>query len=132
MNNLGLPNITYIDSFIKDGQDETISMKNLYETILIRNNQDHICRVPIADFFIQYRRELMDAIEFYNLSESMFYKPKLVSLHLYGTTELWLSLLRLNNMRNITEFHYPFIKVYNSDKLMELINIFFKRNDKIE
>ena len=60
----------------------------------------------------------------------MFYKPKMVSMELYGTTELWLSLLRVNEMTNITEFHQPLIKVYNPDQVKELITIFFKREGK--
>ena len=60
----------------------------------------------------------------------MFYKPKMLSYELYGTTELWLAILRANNMKNISEFHYPIIKVYQPDRLKELIKVFFKREDK--
>lgn len=126
---MGLPNLTYTDSFINDGQGEVISLKNLYDTILVGDidNGESYFRIPLNDFFIKYRDELSQIIELYALPQNLFYKPKSLSYQLYGTTELWLSLLRVNEMRNITEFHLPLVKVYNPSKLKELINIFFKR-----
>ena len=127
------PDITYIDKYIADGKKETLSLKNFYETILIgdKNNSDHIFRVPINDFFIKYRKELDSIVQYYSIPQSMFYKPKSVSYELYGTTELWLAILRLNGMRNVTEFHQPIIKIYNVNSLKELIDIFFKRTGVI-
>lgn len=130
---MSLPNITYVDAFIDDGQQAVLSLKNFYDTMLVKNkeNADHIYKIPISDFFVQHRTELSSIVQYYAMSESMFYKPKMVSYDLYNTTELWLSLLRLNEMRNVTEFHIPVIKVYNPSAIKELINIFFKREGKI-
>lgn len=124
--------LTYISDFIADGQKASISLKNLYDTILCSDahNMDHIYRIPIGDFFTKYRDELIPTIQWYTLPQHMFYKPKMVSMELYGTTEMWLSLLRVNDMTNITEFHQPMIKVYNPSQVKELINIFFKREGK--
>jgi len=126
---MALPDITYIDKYIADGKKETISLRNFYETLLVGdvNNPDHIFKIPISDFFVNYKQELDQIVQYYNVPQSMFYKPKSVSYELYGTTELWLALLRLNGMRNITEFHQPIIKIYNANSLKELIDIFFKR-----
>lgn len=124
--------ITYIDSYIREKNSEVLSLKNFYNTLLVSDeSKDRLFRIPFNDFFIKYREQLEPAIQFYTVSESMFYKPKSVSKELYGTTELWLSLLRVNGMTNITEFHLPIIKVYNPDKLREIINIFFKREKVI-
>lgn len=126
---MALPNITYINRFIADGKKETLSLRNFYDTILVGDvdNPDHIFKIPIGDFFVNHRKELEPIVQYYSVPQSMFYKPKTLSYELYGTTELWLALLRLNNMRNITEFHQPIIKIYNADSLKELIDIFFKR-----
>ena len=126
---MALPNITYIDKYISDGKKETLSLTNFYDTILVGDidNPDHIFKIAIDDFFVKYRNQLDSIVQYYSVPQSMFYKPKTVSYELYGTTELWLSILRLNNMRNITEFHQPIIKVYNAESLKELIDIFFKR-----
>ena len=130
---MSLPDITYINKYISDGKKETLSLKNFYETLLVGDihNPNHVFKIPIGDFFIKYKKELEPAIQYYSVPQSMFYRPKSVSYDLYGTTELWLSLLRLNNMRNITEFHQPIIKIYDADSLKELIDLFFKRNGVI-
>ena len=130
---MSLPNSTYIDSYIRDGKAAVISLKNLYDTILVgdTDNPTDIFRIPYKDFFIKYKIELSTIVQIYSCPESMFYRPKTMSLELYGTTELWLGLLRLNGMKNITEFHSPVIYVYSPDGIKELINIFFKREEKI-
>jgi len=122
----------YIDRYITSGQKETLSLKNFYDTILVENQfrPDHIYRIPIDDFFLKYRAQLEPALQWYSLPESFYYKPKLLSMEQYGTTELWLAILRANGMKNITEFHYPVIKLYNSTLLKELISTFFKREGK--
>lgn len=126
-----MPDLTYMDKFINDGQKEPISLKNLYDTMLIGNEDlDHIFRIPIDDFFLKHRAELDQYIQVYALDQEMFYKPKALSLKMYGTTELWLAILRVNNMRNITEFHMPYIKLYNPGMVKEIIKIFFKREGK--
>lgn len=131
MSNL-LPDSTFIDQYIADGQNATYSLKNFYDTKLIATSSDisHVYRTPFDDFFIQYRSELEKIIQLYTIPQSMFYRPKTVSLDLYGTTELWLSLLRVNDMKNITEFHKPIILVYHPKYIFELMKIFFKRDDK--
>lgn len=130
---MAIPDITYIDKYIADGKKDTLSLKNFYETLLVGDidNPDHIFKTAIGDFFIKYRKELEPIIQYYNISQSYFYKPKSLSYELYGTTELWLSILRLNNMKNITEFHQPIIKIYNPSYLKDLIDIFFKRTGVI-
>lgn len=125
-------NITYIDQAIKDAQIDTVSMHNLYDTILVgdENDDSNIFRIPTNDFFLKYKDELEPIKQLYQIQDTMFYKPKLVSYEIYGTTELWLAILRANNMRNTSEFHYPYINVYNPDSLKKLIKIFFKREGK--
>lgn len=124
---------TYIDSYIEEGQNSVLNLKNFYNTILTADvdNPTHIIRIPFEDFFIKYKYHLESSIQYYRVADRYFYQPKTLSLDLYGTTELWLSLLRVNNMKNITEFHLPIIKVYNPTELKELINIIFKRENKL-
>lgn len=123
---------TYIDEYINDGQQEVLSLKNFYDTILTADIDDvtHIMRIPMGDFFLKYKTQLDSIVQYYSVADRLFYQPKSVSLELYGTTELWLSLLRVNNMRNITEFHLPIIKIYNPTDIKELITILFKREGK--
>lgn len=128
-----LPNHTYIDTYIQDGQKAVMSLKNFYETILVTDvdNRDHIIRIPIDDFFSKYHDQLETAVQWYNVPDRYFYQPKTVSLEIYDTTEMWLALLRLNHMRNVTEFNQSFIKIYNPEEIKDLIGIIFKREGKI-
>lgn len=122
------PDITYINKYISDGNSSVLSLKNLYETVLVTDEDGNkLFKIPLNDFFIKYKDQLRDIVEFHPIPMTMFYRPKIASLDLYSTTELWLALLRLNGMRNVTEFHYPIIQIYNPTELFELINIFFKR-----
>lgn len=122
-------NITFLDTYIEDGNKAIYSLRNFYQTILIKDtdNPDHIFRIPLTDFFITYRRELESIVQDYMVNDAIFYQPKRLSMELYDTTEFWLALMRLNGMRNVTEFNQLFIKVYNPTELKQLINIFFKR-----
>lgn len=128
-----MENPAYIDNFIREGQSATLSLKNFYDTMLVSDidNKDHIIRIPIGDFFLKYKDQLEGIEQYYHLPDKYFYKPKTLSLELYDTTEMWLSLLRVNGMRNITEFSQSIIKVYNPAEIKEFINIFFKREGKI-
>jgi len=130
---MSLPNTTYVDGYIRDGQQAVLGLKNFYDTLLVSDvdNRNHVFRIPIRDFFLKYRHELENATQHYGVPESQYYKPKTLSLELYGTTEVWLALLRLNGMKNITEFCEPIIRIYTPGELKRLINIFFKREGKI-
>ena len=127
-----MADMTYIDKYIREGEKETISMKNLYDTILVGDseNEESVFRIPFDDFFLKYKHELEDCKQYYTIPDTMYYKPKMLSLQIYGTTELWLAVLRANNMRNTSEFHYPIIQLYNPDRLKQLIKVFFKREKK--
>ncbi len=60
--------------------------------------------------------DLGDALE-----RLYLYRPKYLSLALYGTIDLWYLLLYINNMTSCTEFNKKVIKIYNPNS-MELLN----------
>lgn len=125
------PDITFVSQYINDGNNAVISLRNLYDTVYVTDEDGKkLFKVPWDDFFIKYHDQLKNTVQYHSVPQSLFYKPKMMSLELYGTTELWLALLRLNGMRNVTEFHVPVIQIYNPSGLFELINIFFKREGK--
>ena len=128
-----MPDITYINNFINEGKNATISLKNFYDTILVgdANDDTNIFRMPIGDFFLEHAAELKPTIQFYALPDTYFYKPKALSLLHYGTTEMWLALLRLNGMKSVCEFNLPMIKMYDPDPCMEIIKTYFKREGKL-
>lgn len=124
---------TYIDQFVIEGQQEVFTISKFYDSMLSADadNPLHVIRIPIYDFFTRYHDQLKSAVQVYHLPTRLFYQPKALSQELYGTTELWLALLRVNNMKNIAEFQGPIINIYNPTDVKELINIFFKREKKM-
>lgn len=124
-----IPNNTYMEQYIADGQKSPMSGRKFMDTMLVtsKDNPDHIYRTSFGDFFLRHWKDFKPAMQLYACPQSCYYQPKTLSLMLYGTTELWLALLRANGMKNITEFHSPIILVYNPSKVKELINIFLKR-----
>jgi hypothetical protein len=95
------------------------------------NEITNLYRVPLYDTFLRYREQFEPTVMEYDLPQKYFYKPKLVSYEIYQTTEMWIALLRLNKMRNVTEFRKPKIKIYDPDSVTDLIQLFFKREGKI-
>lgn len=126
-------NATFIDKFITDGLHGTMTLRNFYRTILTRDadSSDHIIRIPVEDSFLKYRLQLEETVQIYEISEELFYKPKTVSMQIYQTTEMWLSLLRVNGMLSVADFNIPEIRVYNPDAVQEILGILFKREGKI-
>ena len=121
----------YIDNYIQEGLSETFSLQNFYETKLVSNEKkDHIFRIPFYDFFLEHYKDFENELQFYHIPEHMYYKPKTVSFDIYGTTEMWLPILRVNKMSSIVEFHKPIIQIYNPNTIFDLISIFFKREGK--
>lgn len=125
--------IAFLEDYIKNGQVDNFSIGKFYETILTSNadTPDHICRIAIDDFFIKHRKELSNIIIFKKVPDEMFYKPKLFSFMIYGTTEMWLSILRVNRMRNVTEFCKSVIAIYEPNQLKQLMNLYFKRDNTL-
>lgn len=118
---------TYIRDLINDGIDAEISYRNLHPPLIISNKKtDESIKVPYLSLTNKYRDFLEPFVIEVNLipEEEILYKfkPKLLSLELYGTTELWASLLELNNMISIIEFRPKKIKVYDPDGFKAMIN----------
>ena len=48
---------TYVANLIANGQRQSISLKNLYDTVLVENAEDKsdVIRIPWNDFFLKYQ-----------------------------------------------------------------------------
>ena len=58
------------------------------------------------------------------------YNPKALSYYLYGTTELWFLILRLNEMYSISEFSNDTIKLYSNTILRKISEILNAEEDR--
>lgn len=123
--------ITYVESLINKMNKEPQRLDNFHNSLLVSTNPDiHIFKIPIDDIFTKYKNQLFLTITTATISEEEFYKPKLVSERIYGTTELWLALLRLNMMRDVTEFCSPQILIYSPNIFNDLFDLIMQREGK--
>lgn len=83
----------------------------------------------------KYRKELREHTKVITLSAldhmRYDYKPWLLSHDLYGTMELWIEILDLNEMRSFSEFHENQVIVFTNDIISILQSIKDLEKEKI-
>lgn len=115
-----------IQELIESVNDMEISYRNLHTTVNIKNKNE-IIKIPYKSITREYLPFFNKTIISLPVSDSDIYtyryKPKKLSLDLYGTTELWSALLEINNMYSITDFtlEKP-IKVFEPKEFINLLN----------
>ena len=123
--------ITYSDKLIKTMNKNSIRIDNFHNSLLVSSNPNlHVFKIPLDDLFIKYRNHLLLTVTSKALSREEFFRPKLVSYNLYGTTEYWLALLRLNLMKNVTEFCLPQILVFSPNSFIKLIDLILQQEGR--
>ena len=121
-----------LDELINYIKGEDISYRNLHTPIYIRTNsrltdETDTFLIPYKSIMLNYMSYFRECVLTITMSENekieYRYKPKRLSNKLYGTTELWSSLLELNNMISIIDFNLEKdIKVFEPKKFKELLN----------
>lgn len=104
-----------------------ISYRTLHTPFAIYNEQtDEYIELPFSSLTNKYRTYLLACVVPTQLTEEeqerYRYAPKKLSYDLYGTTELWADLLKLNGCASITEFEPDFVKVYDPNTFKEYLN----------
>lgn len=122
-----LDRFTYVDDMIEDMKFEEIAYRTLHTKAHIsKENLTKDIVVPYLSLTNKYKDFLKQIIIELPLDddEAQIYhlKPKLLSEHLYGTTELWYSILELNGLKSIIEFDLKNIKVYDPTRIKDYIN----------
>ena len=110
------PGNTYdLPSEVASGKNITISHGNMQ----FKTRIDNRIVVPKVSLIGQYHGILSKYIvekEYTDKEFSHYYqRPKLLSLDLYGTPELWSWLLYINNCKSVANFTNPKLKVFTSD-----------------
>ena len=126
-NKLVMYDHTYINKSIEDSRDADFKASNLYFTAAIEDKASgDVIRVPYSSITQKYADILSQYVRIVGYTESQFkkyqYKPKLLSQDIYGTTELWASLLQLNGMVSVLEFNRPYLKVYDPNVTLDVLN----------
>ena len=76
-----------------------------------------------TNLYRQYNGYLKQFTVPYTLGQGHIYNPRKLSLDLYGTVDLYLLLLELNNMASVMDFNKRKIVVFSPNKLGILMNL---------
>jgi len=111
------------ESTIRDtielGKELEITSNTLHYKKVITNSNNENFIFSISSIFDKYYELMKERTMIIELTDDEYrkyiYKPKLLSLDLYGTTELDFLLLRLNNMTSCIYFNKQTFKVFDKD-----------------
>lgn len=111
-------------SLIKDLE---ISYRTLHPSVYLHDkDSNRTIRIPFSSIVSKYKDYLSEIIMEIDLNEEeqvmYLYKPKLLSEDLYDTTELWDTILVLNDCPSVIDFKPKLIKVYDPTELKPLLN----------
>lgn len=122
-----------IKETIELGKELEISSNKLHYKKIITNSNNENFIFSISGIFDKYYELMKERTMIIELSDSEYrkyiYKPKLLSLDLYGTTELDFLLLRLNNMTSCIYFNKQTLKVFDKDITTLLNEIMIHENN---
>lgn len=112
---------------IDNVEELDISYRNLHEDMIINDpDKDYSIRVPFSSLITKYRHYLYDIIVTRELDNNEISKykfnPKALSLDLYGTPELWDTLLFLNDCKSKIDFNPEIVSYYDPMRLKSYIN----------
>ena len=121
---------------ITEAEKLEISYKSLHPSYTIYNEQtDETIELPFSSITNEYKTYLLACVKSIQLSEkekeNYRYSPKKLSYDLYGTTELWADLLKLNGCVSIAEFEPDFIRVYDPNTFKEYLNEIMIADSKV-
>lgn len=119
-----------LTSQIEQNKENELSYRVMHYSAVIHNAETNTdTEVPFLSYTNKYR-DYLDAIIVVRImteEECVYYRyrPKLMSLDIYGTTDFWNDLLILNNYESIREFQpYPgmALRLYDLARLKYYLN----------
>lgn len=121
-----------IKETIELGKELEITSNTLHYKKVITNSNNENFIFSISSIFDKYYELMKERTMTIELTDAEYrkyiYKPKLLSLDLYGTTELDFLLLRLNNMTSCIYFNKQTFKVFDKDITTLLNEIMIHEN----
>jgi hypothetical protein len=115
-----------ITDLINSVDNMEISYRNLHTNAVIQNGDEAI-KVPYGSVvrnYLPYFESTLVEAQFTTAEVYKYkFKPKRLSLDLYGTTELWSALLEVNYMYSVIDFNLEkTIKVFEPKRFLKLLN----------
>lgn len=112
---------------IEQIENMEISYRVLHPELTVHNNEtNQDVEIPFSSLLNKYRDYLSNIIVTIILDDEAQakyrFKPKLISNELYGTTELWDTILILNSCARVCDFQPVRLKLYDPTELKKYIN----------
>ena len=112
---------------IEQIENMEISYRVLHPELTVHNNEtNQDVEIPFSSLLNKYRDYLSNIIVTIILDDEAQakyrFKPKLISNELYGTTELWDTILILNSGARVCDFQPVRLKLYDPAELKKYIN----------
>lgn len=116
---MGLENSSYIEDQIELGSKEPVSHSVLHmKAKIIDKYEDKIihCSMPLVTKYGDLLNPYIEEVEFDEYEFLKYkYKPRLLSLDIYDTPELWSAILLINNMVSVIDFTKRKIKLFKTN-----------------
>jgi len=132
--NTSINNYNTISSLAEYTEQLDMSYDKLFLKSLVESNSDTLI-VNSTSFYNKYYDYIVDTTYTVTLSNSEYmkyrYQPKLFCYDVYGTTELWAILLRINNFNSIPDFNSKKIKVFGKNIFNVLNEILINEKENI-
>lgn len=132
--NVGISYYTNISSLIDYENQLKLSHNKLFLKSLIKSNGNNLIvnSTSLPNMYYDY---ILNSTYTLTLTNSEYmkyrYQPKLFCHDVYGTTELWSLLLKINNFSSISEFNSKKIKVFDVDIFNILNEILINEESRI-
>lgn len=116
---------------IEDIEDRDINYRTLHVGLNVYNDDkdSRNFKVPYLSILNKHSSILSKIIITRELTSKEYakyaFRPKLFSDDMYGTTELWDTVLFLNNCKSVVDFRLQKVKYYDPDKFKAFIDEIF-------
>jgi len=125
-----------IEDLIKYGNSLDISHDKLHLKASFSDNSNNLIIFNYNSLIEKYKyflEKYIKTIEFNDTEyEKYKFKPKSLSMDLYGTTELWSAILRINDIISISEFSLKKIRLFTTDILSVLNEVLILEEGNIK
>ena len=130
----GINNYTTIQSLSEYEDQLNISYNKLFLKSLV-NSEDNVLIVNSTSLANKYYDYIQNGIISLELTDKEYmqyrFQPKMFCNDIYGTTELWGLLLKINNFNSIAEFNRKKIKVFGNNIFNVLNEILINEKENI-
>ena len=130
----GINSYTTISSLSEYEDRLNLSHNKLFLKSLIKSEDNNLIinSTSLANKYYDYILKSVVTVTLKNNEYMKYrYQPKLFCNDMYGTTELWSLLLKVNNFNSVSEFNTKKIKAFDTNIFKILNEILINENDNI-